>query len=463
MLHTQWFEQMKKTLEEMEEKYPQSTDGEREKYKLQLQQIRKNCDQLLKAWATVEAQVGKLSKKHPELFGEVEEEAIGESFYLEESAVRHFRQGQGYYQLMMFKEANQMFEQVINEEPDFILGRLYLGLSQFQQGELEQAEQHFRWVSHISTEDIFIGFSFHMLGCIQVRKENDLQAVRFFQKAVSFLPDLPDAWFNIGACYYRLQEYQEAISAFHQTLKYDKDDWESMYYLSNCYRYYHDWGNVSFWRLASLEKQKHPQIIESIAQDCEEMGDHECAINWYLRLMVEDRNSWTAYHGMVWNFWVMGKKDAAWLWLKKGLTLFPQQIELLYLQIWMLLDEGRLTELKQIIQILPLNYHERPITWMIFSRFYSLQGNTDEAFRITEEMVQQSNQTIQAFGYYQKGRILLDKQQPQQAIRFFQKAFELESSWTEPKFFEGICHMLAGELDRTEQCWRVIAFPYMEN
>ena len=49
--------------------------------------------------------------------------------------VRRFRQGQGFYQLNMFVEkAEQAFREVVEEEPEFLLGRMYLALSHFHEG-----------------------------------------------------------------------------------------------------------------------------------------------------------------------------------------------------------------------------------------------------------------------------------------------------------------------------------------
>ncbi len=131
-------------------------------------------------------------KQHPEL-AEEEEEISGE-FFLDSQVVRTFRQGQGYYQLKMFGEARPYFHEVVEKEPEFLLGRLYLGLSDFQQENLEEARRQFQLVTQTSEIPRFNAFAHHMLGWIDVRQEEDELAIRQFTRALNLDEEKGDTW-----------------------------------------------------------------------------------------------------------------------------------------------------------------------------------------------------------------------------------------------------------------------------
>lgn len=82
-------------------------------------EIKRSCDEMLEAWAKVEEQLAELTKRYPGLSSLGEE--FEEEFWLNESAVRQFRQGQGYYGLTMFQEAE------IFSKRSSMMNRIFIG------------------------------------------------------------------------------------------------------------------------------------------------------------------------------------------------------------------------------------------------------------------------------------------------------------------------------------------------
>ncbi|TCS93359.1 tetratricopeptide repeat protein [Hazenella coriacea] len=451
MNHQAWLETVKEELGEIKDQYAQCPADERSKWRIRLQQIKKSCDRLLESWAYIEEQIATLVSEYPDLTSD--ELDLEEECLLHESVVRQFRQGQGYYGLTMFKEAGQLFKQVVKDEPDFLLGRIYLGLSYFQENQLDEASQHFQLVSQTATHEMFTAFAYHMLGCIAVKQQDDRRAIKLFSKVVDLIPDQSDAWFNQGACHFRLGEYHEAIPCFYYSLSVNEDDWESMYYLSSCYRYFQEWSSVSFWRLASYEKTHHPEVLLSIAQDYEEMGQPEEAIYWYQCLVDKEPRQATAYYGIAWNLWVLQKQDQALLWIKKGLSLFPNHPDLLLGYIWFTMMDGEMEKAESAMQTLPSELKEKPIWMALRSRLSIQMGQFDHALCMAHELIENEQASVQALGYFQKGRTLLELGKVQEAIFDFQQAQRLSPKWKDPLFFEGICHMIEGRPHSTQTCW----------
>jgi tetratricopeptide (TPR) repeat protein len=450
MFHKEWLEQVEIALREIETRFPHCPVSERPKWRKRFLQIQESCNQLLQAWVTLEERIAGLLSEHPDLCSE--EVETGEEFWMSESTVRRFRQGQGYYWLTMYKEAGGLFKSLVEQEPDFLLGRVYLGLTLFQSGRLDEARSHFHLVAETAGADPFVSFARHMLGCIAVKEGDDRKAIREFSKAAALQPDYADSWFNLGACHYRLGEYHEAIPCFYHALSLDEDDWEAMYYLSGCYRHANEWQSVTFWRLASYEKANHPRILESIAHDWEEMGNPKEAIKWYRRLLEADPRHPGAYHGLAWNLWATGRTAEAFAWIKKGLSLIPRHPDLLFTFIWLSMASGDMDRAEAALGHLTEQMEEEPIWLAVRSRLLTHMGDFKQAMQAADRLTSLEKPEFQAMGYYQKGRILLEAGDPGSASGHFRVARRLAPDWQDPLFFEGICHLIEGRPDAMREC-----------
>jgi tetratricopeptide (TPR) repeat protein len=451
----QWLNEMRTALDEIRTNFPGCPAQERPKWRTRLQELKKTCDEWLQAWAYVEEGIQNLLSEQPEL--EADHKEIEEDFWLRERTVRQFREGQGYYKLAMFKEARSLFQEVVEDEPEFLLGRLYLGLSHFQEGRWEEARRQFHMVRLASSHDLFIAFADHMQGCIAVKEGDDHQAIRFFSRVVSRLPEHADAWFNMGACHYRTGETKQAIHCFYQVLSLDEDDWETMAWLSRCYWRERKWESASFWRMAAFEKTRHPRMMEAIAHDLEEIGEHEQALDWYRRLLRLDAKCLEAYHGIAWNLWALKQEQEAWSWLKKGLTLAPRHPELLFACAWFSVCEGNVEKAERLLELVPEDWRRQPQWLSVRSRLSVQRGDWDAAGKAAEELIRQDKGSVQAIGHYHKGRVLLEMGRVHEALVSFEEAHRLVEDWRDPLFFAGVCHLLEGRPDLTRTCWNKMA------
>lgn len=452
----QWVGQVQKFTEEIEAKYPKSTNHEREEWRKRLKQIQKTCADVLHSWAVVEDEIAKMTKQYPQLFHD--EEQIEDEFFLDHSMVRQFREGQGYYNLTMFQKATSLFDQIVQKEPDFLLGRIYLGLCYFQEGKTEESKYHFRLIIRTASSDEFVGLAHHLLGCVYIQEGENQVACKQFTEAVSILPKNGDAWFNLATCHYRLKQYQEAIPYFFQALSIDPDDWEAMYYLADCYAHCNQSESARFWRISAYEKVKHPQVMQSIAQDYEESQMYQKALHWYQRLYGVDRKSHIAYYGLAWNYWMIKEKEKSMGWLKKGLTLYPKDPHLLSFHFWMLLQERKVEKARKVLKILPSEMATDPVWLALQSRLFAQIGDYRYANFVADQLINQSEPSISALGYYQKGKIFLEIGEIEEALQNFQKSHHHLQNWQDPLFYEGICHLMQEEPEQTKACWEKINF-----
>lgn len=443
MIHQKWLEVVQNALMEIEKDYPTCKEQDRPKMRKRFQNIKESCDQLLESWAEVEERIAVLLDQYPELGETSSPEELEEEVWLHETSVRQFREGQGYYGLTMYQKSEELFQQVVEMEPDFLLGRIYLALCQFLEGKYFEALKHFRIVMASSTHEAFTCFANHMIGCIQVKLGNDEQAIKEFSKVVSLDPECSDAWFNLGACYYRLGSFYEAIPYFYHAINISEDDWEAMYYLAECYGKYQEWESARFWRLTCLEKIHHPKVIESLAHDHEQMNQSEQALVWYRRLFSFPAYEISAIQGIAWNMWKLGKKREAYAWLKKGLSRHANDPDLLFLYGWFLWADGMHQRLEQLMKSLPDQWRKMAIWSVLESRVAFAKGNYEEALAILDQILDKDDHT-KSLGLFHKGRLLLELGRVAEAVSYLRQAQEIGGKWEEPSIYLGISEMLEG-------------------
>ncbi|PTM58761.1 tetratricopeptide repeat protein [Desmospora activa] len=456
-MRKEWLQHYRERMDLIQAEYPTASPSEQSQMREEVQSIRRWMGELLEGWIALEEGIAVLLQTHPELDGEATEE-LGEEFWLDERVVRSFRQGQGYYQLKMFQEARPFFGHVVDSEPEFLLGRIYLALSQFQSGQWEEAQRHFELVLKTAEQVPFQTFAHHMLGCVQVKCGREQQAIRHFEQALELDPDHGDSWFNLGTCYYRLKNYHEAIPRFFHALRTSEGDWEAMYYLACCYERLGRWESVAYWRLAAFEEVKQPEMMEEIAHDFEATGDMEGAVKWYRKLLQHDPVKVSGYHGISWHLWQQGEYGEAMALLKKALTLAPNDTDLLFTFVWFRFQAGELDEINHMISQLPTSLANEPLWLVLRSRLHAHRDEWDEAKEIALQVIREAdtNGFIRSLGHYQLGRVFLQQQNPGEARQHFRKAIEDVPTWNEPLFFEGLCHWLEGNPDGTRQCWEAI-------
>ncbi|EXX91232.1 hypothetical protein BG52_11115, partial [Paenibacillus darwinianus] len=117
-----------------------------------------------------------------------------------EEAERSLAAGQGYFNLLMFREAAIHFRQTVRCSPDSVVARLFLAMSHLHLREWEEAQRHFqlivRWTGHPKWKALGL----NALGCIQAVRANMEQAEHYFQQAFEADPSFDGAARNLTSC-----------------------------------------------------------------------------------------------------------------------------------------------------------------------------------------------------------------------------------------------------------------------
>lgn len=126
------------------------------------------------------------------------------------SVARRFSQAQQLHQQGRLNEAEPLYRELLNLNPNAPGPMHFLGLLQMQRGDLEQAEALMAGALKQLRDPVFLA----NYGLLQARVGRHEQAVALYQEAVDRHPAYAEAWFNLGVSSAELGSYAQAIAAY---------------------------------------------------------------------------------------------------------------------------------------------------------------------------------------------------------------------------------------------------------
>jgi tetratricopeptide (TPR) repeat protein len=178
-----------------------------------------------------------------------------------EITVNSFRRALGFWELAMLKEAVDEFKKVVEDEPNLIMGHFCLGLSSAQLGQVEEAFRELKLVLALDQNQFMRAIALNTLGIILAGKEQYEQAQNYFGLATEADPELGEAWFNLAATSYNMQNYQEAVDAFIKAKEFFPEDWELELYLGRAEAYLGQYAAASQALERAFQINPHEPLI----------------------------------------------------------------------------------------------------------------------------------------------------------------------------------------------------------
>ncbi len=134
------------------------------------------------------------------------------------------KQGIAFQQAGRLGDAKQIYEQVLQENPNHADGLHLLGLVAFLSGNHEIAEQLIRRA--IANNNVF--FYHSSLGNVQNALGRPDHAIESFQRALALKPDFPDALNNLGLIYFNMEDADKALDFYQRALAINPDHVDTM-------------------------------------------------------------------------------------------------------------------------------------------------------------------------------------------------------------------------------------------
>lgn len=132
----------------------------------------------------------------------------------------YFRLGEILYLLQRYPEAEKQFKMAIEKEPNYLIPRYHLGLSQIAQGQTEIAQATLEKYTELTVDD---ARPYIQLGNIYKQKDDIQKAIAAYQKAITISIVETDAHYNLAYLYADQKEYAKAVQHLKTVLRLQPD------------------------------------------------------------------------------------------------------------------------------------------------------------------------------------------------------------------------------------------------
>jgi tetratricopeptide (TPR) repeat protein len=174
------FATMNEVLDLILKDYQTANGGQKVKLDEELQALKAMSDECVEQWLCFEEKLGQIyDSKVPEIMPAMKKE-------FDQNAGKktlEFNRGQGYYFLSMFDEAILEFQALIQQQPDFMLARVYLAMGYMRKGDFTEANRHFQFLLPLTESSKMKAITYQAMGCIQYQRDNLDKAYEYFRKA----------------------------------------------------------------------------------------------------------------------------------------------------------------------------------------------------------------------------------------------------------------------------------------
>lgn len=283
-----WVNEWNATYNELKRKWTELSDEERQYY---LQQLTEKKELLLDYYVEMDEKLAELTSN---------------------SCLKKHYQSKGisYYHLKMYDKAIIELERErknVEADPQILL---YLGFSYLYAQKYEKAKEIFLYIVHTAKRHPEIHFALVGLGCIKMQTNCLEAAIQDFEKALELTMN-PDVLYNLGICHYIEKRAQLAVPYFQEVININPEDVEAYYFLGKCFLHLNNKERALETWLAGLQITESVPLLQTIALEFEELGNHLAAIHCYKRLQLLGYNDVSILHGIAWNYGLMGEKAIA--------------------------------------------------------------------------------------------------------------------------------------------------------
>jgi tetratricopeptide (TPR) repeat protein len=448
------FDSMNEALDEIKTEFPHALGPRKEELLMQLNVLRSMSDTFIEEWLSFEEKLGivKESCHTSEEFDTDELAFVGIGDI--DDWMDAYRRGQGYYQLLMFPQAVEEFEQVTNKEPDFIMGRLYLALGYLNKGQWDESRRQLQLVLGTAKHHRMKAVAHNALGCI-LAKENQLEAaLEHFEKATELDAQFYDSVFNQAVCLFNREMYEDASERCRKFLSEKDNDWECMLLLAHCYDCMELMDKALSWRQVAMKISGNVKVILDLARFYERTMEFKKAVETFDKVIIEQPDCAVAYHGAGWCRWMMGEKEKGVTLIKKALTLLPNHLSFLFSLAWIRLQEEQWSDAENILYKILEIKPDHAMALAALSRLNSALGYYEDAKDVANRLISMPQGDSIGLGCYQMGCVFMEEGNLNEAISYFDEAIKKRTAVKESNFYKGLCHYLLGEREYAEQSWQ---------
>ncbi|MCW5315414.1 tetratricopeptide repeat protein [Nostoc sp. KVJ3] len=235
-------------------------------------------------------------------------------------------------------EAEQLYRQVIEKQPDYSEALYGLGILAQQKGALQEAQKHLSAASQFQPNSVKIWFS---LGNLHQAQGQLLEAENAYQKAIVLRPDAGTIYNNLGYTLQQQGRWEEAMASYQKALEFQP----------NCIEAEVNLGNALFaqGKLSAEKQAYYGELNYKLGIARKQAADWKTAAVYYRTAIALQPDFVEAYYNLGVVLQEQGEMEEAIAFYQKALEFNPQH------------QEANMN-LAHIYQIQPQEVTQRPIS-----------------------------------------------------------------------------------------------------
>jgi tetratricopeptide (TPR) repeat protein len=360
-----------------------------------------------------------------------------------------YRKGEGFYHLRLYQDARKCFADLLQQSPDWEIGRLYYAYSLLFCEERGEAMKEFRLLSRSASSPKVTAISYNAIGCLLAEEAQWLEAGQAFKAALHEFPAYAEAQFNLALCCLQDGEAKEALEAVEGYLQQVHDDWEAETLWLRAAKQLGAAGNgaetIPPARLQSPAKHLDSRTLQEMASMYEAKGQIHRAQLCYVYLREQlPREGWV-YQGLAWTTWLIAGTRKALPLIKKAVSLSPDNLDFHFSYGWMLLFDGLVEKAVAVFRFILHKQADHRLAQSGLVAAYERLGETDSAKAIAERFLAEADPYLKSLGYYHLGRLAVIQENWKLADQYFQQVAGEERLFREVPLYRSLCAAKLGK------------------
>ncbi len=327
---------------------------------------------------------------------------------------------------------------------------LELGISHHQAGRFQQAEQLYKQVLQVQPNN---PEALHFLGLLARQFGQPQTAVDLISKAVQLQPDWAQAHSNLGIVLKEQGKLEEAAQSFRQALQLDPDCVEVHNGLGSvCQQQGKFEEEVQIYRQLLKLKPESVKTYNSLGIALAKQGKFEEAAQTYRQLLKLNPDSVTARNNLGNALKEQGKLEEAAQCYRQALELEPDHLDAQSNLGIALMEQGKLEEAAQsfrkVLTLKP-DYVEAHAS---LANVCQRQGKLEEALQCYLQALELKPDYGKALT--KLGNVYQEQGKLEEAFQVYRQALELESDCAEARTNLGNIYQRQGKLEQAAQVYR---------
>jgi len=218
-----------------------------------------------------------------------------------------------------YQHARNLYEEIINIQPDHSCALHYLGVLCLQQGNFDCAIQYIEKALQVNPND---SNAYYNLGIAFQNRRFFNEAVRAYQKAIELNPDNTDAYVNIGVIYKEKGRLDDAILSYRKALYLNPEHLAALYNLGYALQMRKQFDEAIAYFQKTLRMNPHLLAsYQNLGLIYQEKGLLEQAMECFQKVLQIDSSFPDAHVALASVFHANGQLDEALVHFTKAIEL----------------------------------------------------------------------------------------------------------------------------------------------